>query len=415
MRSNYKKLGPYIQEVNERNTYLEVDLLLGVSIKKKFIPSIANTVGTDMSRYKIVRRNQFAYGPVTSRNGDKISIALLEDHDAALISQSYKAFEVIDHEELMPEYLMMWFRREEFDRYARYMSHGSTRETFDWDEMCDVELPIPSIDKQREIVAEYNAVVNRIELNEQINQMLEETAKAIYRQWFEEFEFAGSNEVDIIETDDSFFDEIPEGWNLKNFKSLCSKIGSGATPRGGKFNYKKSGISLIRSQNVFDFNFDSTELAFIDEKQAEKLNNVEIKPNDILLNITGASVARCTIVPNSFLPARVNQHVSIIRPKKSVGTPFYFLFALCSTNYKRRLLGMSEAGSTRQAITKSNIQNLEVLVPPLDLRKKFDQKVQKLFSYKDVMAKENSKLNELKTVLLSKMTQIEAERKIQIL
>src|SRR6056297_528817 len=105
MRSNYKKLGPYIREVNERNTDLEVDLLLGVSIEKKFIPSIANTVGTDMSRYKIVRRNQFAYGPVTSRNGDKISIALLEDQEAALISQSYKAFEVIDHEELMPEYL----------------------------------------------------------------------------------------------------------------------------------------------------------------------------------------------------------------------------------------------------------------------------------------------------------------------
>ena len=107
MKSNYKRLGPYIQEVNIRNSDLSVDRLLGVSIKKILIPSIANTVGTDMSKYKVVRKGQFAYGPVTSRNGDKISIALLEEYDSAIISQSYKVFEIIDETELLPEYLMM--------------------------------------------------------------------------------------------------------------------------------------------------------------------------------------------------------------------------------------------------------------------------------------------------------------------
>ena len=158
MRSNYKRLGNYIEEVNNRDKDKSVDLLLGVSIQKKFIPSIANIIGTDMSTYKIVKRNQFAYGPVTSRNGDKISIALLEDYDEAIISQAYSPFEVIDAEELLPEYLMMWFRRPEFDRYARFMSHGSAREIFDWDEMCNTLLPIPSIDKQKEIVKEYNVI-----------------------------------------------------------------------------------------------------------------------------------------------------------------------------------------------------------------------------------------------------------------
>ena len=188
MRSNYKKLGPYIREVVVKNTGLEVEKLLGVSITKAFIPSIANIVGTDMSKYKIVRTNQFAYGPVTSRNGDKISVALLQEDDC-IISTSYTVFEITNPEELLPEYLMMWFRRPEFDRYARYMSHGSVRELFGWEEMCDVEFPVPSPEKQREIVKEYHTIVDRIKLNEQLNQKLEETAQTIYKQWFVDFEF----------------------------------------------------------------------------------------------------------------------------------------------------------------------------------------------------------------------------------
>src|SRR5699024_1941666 len=151
MREGYKRLGEYIQPINIRNKDLNVSLLLGVSITKKLIPSIANTIGSNMANYKIIEKNQFAYGPVTSRNGEKISVGILEIADKALVSQSYTVFEVIDKEQLLPEYLMMWYSRPEFDRYARYQSHGSTRETFSWEEMCDVELPIPSIEKQREI------------------------------------------------------------------------------------------------------------------------------------------------------------------------------------------------------------------------------------------------------------------------
>jgi len=193
MKSNYKKLGPYIREAAVKNKDLTVDLLLGVSITKKFIPSIANTVGTDMSKYKIVKRNQFAYGPVTSRNGEKISVALLAE-DKCIVSTSYTVFEIMDTDQLDPEYLMMWFRRSEFDRYARFMSHGSVREIFGWKEMCGIELPVPSTDKQREIVREYNVVNDCILLNEQLIQKLEDSAQAIYKQWFVDFEFPISKE-----------------------------------------------------------------------------------------------------------------------------------------------------------------------------------------------------------------------------
>lgn len=172
MKSNYKKLGQYIRQVDVRNTEGKEENLLGVSVQKQFIPSIANTVGTDFTKYKVVRKGQFTYIPDTSRRGDKIGIALLEDYDEGLVSNVYTVFEVIDENQLMPEYLMLWFSRPEFDRYARFKSHGSVREVMDWDEMCKVELPVPSIEEQRSIVKAYKAITDRIALKKRINDNL---------------------------------------------------------------------------------------------------------------------------------------------------------------------------------------------------------------------------------------------------
>lgn len=172
MKSNYRKLGEYIREINIRNSELIDAELLGVSVSKEFMPSIANTVGTDFSKYKIVKRHQFTYIPDTSRRGDKIGIALLEYKNIALVSQAYTVFEIIDTDELLPEYLMMWFRRPEFDRYARFKSEGSVREIFSWNEMCNVELPIPTIEKQRKIVEQYNQINKAIQIKESINNNL---------------------------------------------------------------------------------------------------------------------------------------------------------------------------------------------------------------------------------------------------
>jgi len=182
MKLNYKKLGQYIRQVDVRNTEGKEENLLGVSVQKQFIPSIANTVGTDFTKYKVVRKGQFTYIPDTSRRGDKIGIALLEDYDEGLVSNVYTVFEVIDENQLMPEYLMLWFSRPEFDRYARFKSHGSVREVMDWDEMCKVELPVPSIEKQRSIVKAYKAITDRIALKKRINDNLELQVEAIFNE-----------------------------------------------------------------------------------------------------------------------------------------------------------------------------------------------------------------------------------------
>lgn len=215
MKSNYEKLGKYISQVDIRNKYLKVTRLLGVSISKSFIESIANTIGTDFSNYKVVHKGQFAYGPVTSRNGGKISVALLKE-DECIISSSYIVFEIVNHEKLLPDYLMLWFSRQEFDRYARYKSHGSVREIFDWDEMCNVELPVPNIDVQRKIVEAYKIVEDRIKLKRKINDNLEATALAIYKKIF---------------IQDINIEQLPQGWEELSLGEVATLSAGGDRPQ----------------------------------------------------------------------------------------------------------------------------------------------------------------------------------------
>ena len=382
MKEGYRLLGDFIQPVDERNRDLKVDYLLGVSISKQFIPSIANIVGTDLSSYKIVRTGQFAYGPVTSRNGEKISIALLQDKDC-IISSSYTVFEVTDNERLDPEYLMLWFSRPEFDRYTRYMSHGSVREIFDWDELCKVELPVPSIEKQRGIVKAYNTITDRIELKRKINDNLVATVTAIYRRMFIE----GGR----------IYPTAP-------LKQLCSKIGSGATPKGGKTAYQESGVSLVRSTNVFDYAFSHDDLAHISDEQADQLSNVVVEENDVLFNITGVSVTRCCIVPADVLPARVNQHVMILRPKTAMPMSYYIMTTLCSAENKAKLMGIAQSGSTREAINKQEMESFSIPVPPTKDVQDFEIKARGLYESVIRNTEEIMRLNVMQQLLLSQLS-----------
>ena len=382
MEKGYKILGNYIRLVDERNKNLAVTKLLGVSISKKFIPSIANIVGTDLSNYKIVRTGQFAYGPVTSRNGEKISIAYLDEEDC-IISSSYTVFEVENKEELDPEYLMLWFSRPEFDRYARYKSHGSVREIFDWNELCMVELPVPDIEKQRKIVKAYKTITDRIDLKQKINDNLVSTLQSIYKKMF-------------LESQNTYM--------TTPLADLCSKIGSGATPKGGKAAYFDKGISLIRSMNVFDYFFSYPELAHISQIQANALANVEIQQADVLFNITGVSVTRCCVVPDDVLPARVNQHVMIIRPYKGKNMSYYIMCTLCTSENKAKLLGIGQSGSTREAINKQELESFEIPVPSDEELESFGKIATKIYAFIFSNTNEIRMLCDMKDTLLTKLS-----------
>lgn len=174
-------------------------------------------------------------------------------------------------------------------------------------------------------------------------------------------------------------------WEKIPLKHLTTKIGSGSTPRGGRNSYKETGIALIRSMNVYDRSFQAKGLAFIDKEQAKKLSNVSLEENDVLLNITGASVARCCVVPKNILPARVNQHVSILRTKKKILDPYFLNYQLVCPKNKNRLLMIAGGGATREAITKTMQENFEIFVPSL-------QEQKKIVFYLDCITEKNEKL-----------------------
>jgi type I restriction enzyme S subunit len=194
MRSHYKRIGDYVTQIKLKNTDNSISLLKGININKHFMPSVANINGTDLSKYRVVKKNQFAFNPMHVGRDEVLPISLLEDENSIIVSPAYVVFEVKDEEGLLPEYLMMWCRRAEFDRNAWFMTDNSVRGGFSWADFCDMELPIPPPDKQREIIREYNVVNDRITLNVKLTQKLEDTAQAIYKQWFVDFDFPISKE-----------------------------------------------------------------------------------------------------------------------------------------------------------------------------------------------------------------------------
>ena len=201
----YKRLGDYIREVNVRNRDLKVTKLVGLTIDKAFIPSVANVIGTDLSNYKVIRKEQFACSLMQVSRDGKMPVAMFEENEA-IMSPAYPMFEVIDKTALMPQYLMMWFSRSEFDREASYYAVGGVRGSLTWEDFCNMQLPIPSVTRQREIVSEYETLTNRIRLNNQMIQHLEATAQALYRKTF----------VDNIDKEN-----LPEGWRMGTIGEFC--------------------------------------------------------------------------------------------------------------------------------------------------------------------------------------------------
>lgn len=418
---SYKKLGDYIRKVDNKNKDLKVLNLQGLSMTKEFRKSTSNIVGTDLSKYKIVKQGQFCCDFMSVIRVHKLPVVLNNLGEDVIISPAYIVFEITDKNILLPEYLMMWFRRSEFDRYADFRCDSSIRGGFQWEELCEVELPVPAIEEQRKAVEQYQSVTNKIKVNEQICEKLEATAQALYKHWFVDFEFPYSPPSEGCPQDgvvtgkpykssggkmvwnEELGKEIPEGWEVKTLGEICEKISSGSTPSGGKENYKKEGISLIRSMNVYDLNFIYDDLAFIDETQAKKLSNVIIKEDDVLFNITGVSVARCTMVPSDILPARVNQHVMIIRSKENFKLNHYILLNLVSSESKNQLLGVSQSGSTREAITKSDIEGFSILLPDLNLIDSFNSTVKITTKLINKIRKQNQKLTQLQNLLLSRL------------
>ena len=388
MTSSYKRLGDYIQEVNIRNKDLKQYPLLGVSIRKEMIISIANTVGTDMSTYKIIKKNQFAYGPVTSRNGDKISIAL-SNEEKALLSQAYVVFET--NNLLLPEYLMMWFRRPEFDRYARYKSHGSAREIFDWQEMSEAMLPIPSVEKQQEIVNEYHTIQNRINLNNQLIAKLEETAQTIYKQWFVEG-------IDL--------QNLPVGWKTKVLSEIASIKGGKRLPKGEELNDLKLGRPYIKVADM-----KKTKYLVLNDKFQYVSNDIQslisryiINSGDLIISIVG-TIGMINIIDDSLNNANLTENCFKINGFKLLNANY--LYHYLNSEIGKRVIEERTVGGVQGKLPMYNVESMPILIPEENLLHRFNIIIDKIDKTTLNKIKENQKLEELKELLLAKMTRVE--------
>ena len=379
-RSNYKRLGDYIQPVDIRNNELEVETLLGVSNAKEFIPSIANTIGTDMSNYKVITKGQFAYVTVTSRNGDKLSVALLQE-DKAIVSQAYTVFEVVDQTQLLPDYLMMWFRRPEFDRYARFKSHGSAREVFDWEEMCEARLPIPDIEVQRKIVAQYERITRRIALNERICANLEETAQALYNKMF----------VQDIDPDN-----LPDGWRIGTLEEF-GEVVTGKTPSSRYPEHFGDYMPFVTPVEFQGKKFIRTAERNLSNDGVKALKKKVIREGDVMVTCIGSDMGKAAISDTEVV---TNQQINSIRTYDNTFSE-YLYYTL--KGMKEILMGLGSGSSTMPLLSKRSFEVVEVLYPPTDLIQCFSQTVKPLSAMVKTRSKENDVLREVLSSLILKM------------
>ena len=387
MTTEYHRLGDYIREVNVRNRDLKVTNLVGLTIDKAFIPSVANVIGTDLSNYKVICREQFACSLMQVSRDGRMPVAMFEENEA-IMSPAYPMFEVVDKTELLPQYLMMWFSRSEFDREASYYAVGGVRGSLTWEDFCNMQLPVPSIERQREIVSEYETLTRRIRLNEQMIEKLEATAQALYRHTF----------VDNIDKQN-----LPQGWHLAPLGEVCSVITKGTTPS----DYSENGaVNFVKAESISPNHcIDNKMLAHIDgSTHNSELKRSIIKENDILFTIAG-TLGKFCIADKTILPANTNQAVAIIRVDESKIHPIdiyaMFVGGIHEDYCKRNIQQAVQANLSLETISK-----LPIVLPTDDMMKRFHKNALSVFNAIFLKQQENIKLNELQSLLLAKMGQI---------
>ena len=419
MKSNYKKLGDYIQQVKEKNKDLKVKKLQGISINKEFMPSVANVIGTDLSKYKIVKKGQFAFNPMHVGRDEVLPISLLQEDESIIASPAFVIFEILDTNELDPEYLMMWFRRKEFDRRAWFTTDDSIRGGFKWNDLCKIELPIPHIDTQKEIVKECNTLINRIDLNNKLIQKSEETAQSIYKQWFVDFEFPDENENPYrssggnMEYNEELDKDIPKGWKNGFINDVADLIDG---DRGDNYPCRDEmfddGYCLfLNAGNVTKKGFAFFEKSFISKEKDEILNKGKLSMYDVILTTRG-TVGNLAYFGEhiEYKTIRINSGMIILRGKKHKEDSLYVYYLLKNSNMVTSIKKYL-SGSAQPQLPIKDLIGIPIEIPESEVITSFTSLIFKIQNNIDILNKEIRISYKLLNILLSKMSK---EDKIEI-
>lgn len=384
MKSNYKPIGELVERIDERNREGSVTTLIGVSIDKKFIPSVANVIGTDLTSYKVIRRYDFAVSLMQVSRDEKIPVACQKEYDAAIMSPAYPIFRVKDENVILPEYLEMWFMRSEFDREASFVAVGGVRGSMPWEEFAKLQLPIPDIEVQKEIVSSYRAITDRIALKKQINDNLANTEQAIL------VETIGKNQtvptalgelVDFIDGD--------RGKNYPTFDEFTS-----------------TGYCLfLNASNVTSTGFNFDTCMFVTEEKDKSMNKGHLSLNDIVLTSRG-TLGNVALYDKhiGFENVRINSGMLIIRPKTKRLSP-HFIYALLKSSYMKAAIERFKSGSAQPQLPIKDLQKIAFEIPESDaVLASLDCQFLSIEEQISINNKEIDKLKELASVLLAELS-----------
>lgn len=395
-----KRIWDLIHLVDVRNDNEKVSLLLWVTVEKKFIPSVANTIGTDMSNYKIIRKWQFACSLMQVRRDKKIPVALLKDYDEAIVTSAYPVFEVNDENEILPEYLMMWFSRKEFDRESCFYAVWWVRWSLEWEDFCNMKLPVPPITEQESLIKEYNLVQNKIEINTKIIQKLEDTAKAVYKQRFVDYDFPNdewkpykSNGWKLVYCDD-LEKYIPVWWEYKKLWSLCTCV-LWWTPSRGISEYWWWDVNRINSSKVNDIRIYSC---------SEKITQLWLKSsatkllpkNTVVLAITWATLGQVSILN---IESWTNQSVIWILETDNMPTEFIYEMIV---EHMRELM-REQTGWAQEHINKNDVESIKIAYPEPRIMQEYKRITKWLLDYVMNLWLQNYKLLEFQNILFQKL------------
>lgn len=370
MKSGYKTIEELVVRVDERNLNNETDVLLGVSINKCFIPSVANTIGTDLTKYKLIRKDDFAVSLMQVSRDSRIPIARQKEYEVAIISPAYPIFRVKNPDEILPEYLEMWFKRDEFDREAAFIAVGGVRGSMPWNEFAQMQVYIPQIEEQRKIVEAFKSVEDRIEIKQRINDNLEAQANSLFEQLTNNFE------------------------NMKPIHSF-GKVITGKTPPTAMAEYYGNDVPFIKTPDMHGNVYITTSECSLSKIGADSQVGKYIPANTVVVACIGANAGEVALT--SYI-AQTNQQINSVISKY----PCFLYFSIKAHTAELRALG--DGSSTMININKTSFENYKVPTPNTANLDKLENMLSSIFAPILSNLHEIDMLNEVRSLLITRLS-----------
>ena len=358
MSANYRKLGEIVELIDERNKALESSEVLGISIDKEFMPSVANTIGTDLSNYKLLRMNTFACNPMHVGRDERLPVSLYKKDIPAIVSPAYFMFRVKDENKVMPDFLMLIFKRDDFDRNCWFRTDGSVRGGITWSDICEIELPVPDLKEQEKIVNTYNAITKRIQLKQKINENLEKTA--------------------ILKLENMLNNKSLEKKSIK-VESICEVKGGKRLPLDSDLIENRNSHPYIRIRDIKEncFVVLNNEFLYVDEETQKEIARYITDTNDLLISIVG-TIGLTAIVHKSLDKANLTENCVKLTKMKNLIPEYVLIYLRSKTG--QYAISQATVGAVQAKLPLKNIQNLDIPFFENSIMKEYNDFLRKTFT-----------------------------------